>query len=298
MSVVEVRELREGEASLGLDGFDDRRVFEVELSAADSTRVSLSADGIPRIGEAYNVGSVHDVTSRVVKKTSRADPVVFTLHTVTVMYQTIRGDGNDPDFVDDVPPDPLAEPPEISRDHLETTVPAAYEIDDDGDADITAPIQNSASQPFPTPPEREIIDEVITITRNESSLSDDDFQQYNGALNDSEWHGRAANTCRMKIATRRMREYGVEFEKVTYIIEYRRDGWFAKILDEGYVAYDSVDEEWDVNRDAAGMPLNEPKMFDGSGQPKLESDPPTFLSFQLHQRADYDLLDLPAPDSS
>lgn len=300
MSIIAVTEQFQYDGRVDESGFSDTRVFRVEHDVATCPRVSYGAekDGIkiPRIGDPFSMLGFYDLTTRVATKSVKPLDDKYLIHEVTVGYKVFAGPGSDPGNIEDEPPDPLKKPAEIRRDFVESNVPAAYEIKDNGDADLTSAVANSAGQPFPTPPEREVVDQVITITRNEADFSAEKMDEFQGALNTGDWFGRAANTCKMKISTQRMREYGKEFEQVTYQIEYRKDGWFAKILDEGYAEYNSSDEEHEVARDNDNMPLNEPILLGGDGLKKTASEDPFFLEFQLNRRADFDKLKLPRPE--
>jgi len=269
----------------------------VNNPAQDDVETARTAPGIPPLGTPLGIDVTRTVESITAVRTS------LTLYTVTVVYRSSVGEGEDAEGVD------------IDWD----AAPSSEEIDEDIDG---KPIRNSAGEPFDPRLTEEIYDLQLTVTRTQANFEHRDALDYlgggkfGGCVNADPFYGYAPGSARMRSirATRRRAGRGYDY-RVGYVIQFR-DSWRRRVLDQGYTVKAAV---WgdasplgDLDRYAARLiaergytyeeavaeterlantpvlveaaeAAHQPILLDGAGKPLKAGQPAVWLSFTTNR---------------
>lgn len=142
---------------------------------------------------------------------------------------------------------------------------ASYQVPVTLDADNKR-IVNSANDPFDPPIEREEKRVTLHYQRFEAIYSPDLSVLYQYAVNSDVFIGQAAGYCRCNsIQAERHYEKGVYCWDVSYEFEFRREGYWARPLDQGFRYLDASKVPQTI-RDQ-GVPISAPVMLNGAGKP-------------------------------
>jgi hypothetical protein len=284
-----------------------QRIYLVKCSS-ENDGPDVAAGGCPTVGASWSTSRAGLVVKSVsVREESRAGGTLFL---ATVDYSTESE--TDPS---QTAANPLYRYPEVSMD-FETFDETVYKqegslptaIDAAGNTvTISAPpggkwrwgnnVCNSAGKDFDQQPSRTYWDPVLTITRNESVLPWQTMIEYAGAVNNDSFNivyrgatnSVAIGQARMVgISSQSQYENGVRFERVTYRIALREDGWKTKESNNG---------DWPARpiRDANGDPVTRPVLLNGLGVSDPDG-PPVFLQFKLYKEKAFGSLDLDEPE--
>ena len=190
----------------------------------------------------------------------------------------------------DIPENPLNKPVEV------TWATAKQQRPTDEDIHGNA-IVNSAGEKFDPVVEKDDSRIMITFKRNEPFFPQQIAFIFQDVVNEDVWFGAPVLTCKVEsIAANLAFENGIFFWPVTYTIEFRRDGWQARLLDQGY--YEKGDSQAEPKKlilDKNGQPLTAPALLDGKGKKLKEGEKPVFLSFFLYDIKPFAQLNLPDP---
>lgn len=276
MSVTSVTELRsartsgrsQSESNPPQYGYSARRTFLVLVSSVDDPPIlAETADGIPRLGEAYPGYEF----LRVSKVDAAVDSTSELVYIVNVDYSNSVS-GNESGDTEN----PLLQPPEISWDFEESNEP----VYQDGDG---IPILNSAGQTFDPPIELEVADPVLTITRNESSFNAAMAVLYANVVNSDSFWGPPGQAKMKPITASRGFKNNIYYWRVTYRIVFRpnypngNSGWTRNILDEGrYELKNTANGPQLIPIMNAGAPASDPVLLDGSGSVLAVGSDPIF----------------------
>lgn len=163
----------------------------------------------------------------------------------------------------------------------------AVEEDRDGEA-----ILNSAGFYFDPPPLKDISRWTVTVSKNVASVPND-ILDYPDKLNDSTWsvggvdaEPNAAKIMSINISDLQ-KEQDQEFYIFTYTVEFDKDLWKGKYLNQGF--YDSSGERI---LDASGKPTAYPWPLDSSGDKIDDPDPSsaTFEEYDIYEEIDFGIL--------
>ncbi|MFO0863547.1 MAG: hypothetical protein U0744_02615 [Gemmataceae bacterium] len=191
---------------------------------------------------------------------------------------------------------PLDRPAVVEWDSYEIEEAAPWDKDD-------FLVQNSAGEPFDPPVTKKKFIRVINITKNKEAFDDKVECSYAGKVNNAnfEINGQVYPTGTLLIATcpkvSEQTENGVDFVRLNYKVEFNKDGWKTKVLDQGY-RYLFVDETshlvlvnfTDHNQATSStqMLLKDGEPLNGTGREVDGSDSAQFLEFDFHEAIDFD----------
>jgi hypothetical protein len=227
-----------------------RKIFLVLTNdPLDGPATIYGGPGIPVIGEAYAVGNDLDLLSTCVSVDCQPTewPLVWT---VTSEYDSDR-------IVDATLSNPLNLPAELTWSF------AKYERVFVRDL-LGTPCVNSSNQPFDPPPVVDDSRPVLTITRNEASFNSANAILYQDAVNTDNFGPAIPKQAKLtNIIGNKQQDIGVVYYKVTYEIEFRREGYDLFILDKGF--RDISGNLYRDKRDFA--PLANETLQNGRGQP-------------------------------
>lgn len=165
------------------------------------------------------------------------------------------------------------------------------------------PILNTAGDPFDPPLPRNRRTIVFEITRLERYFDPDLIDQYEDAVNATEWLGRPAESFKVLSITgdcNWVDDVGGYAWTVVYTIGYRKpvetsagpvSGWADLVLNAG-LRQKVAGARKQITVDNA--PVASPVPLKADGTAAAPADDPVYLTFKLCQTADFDELDLPA----
>lgn len=253
MAVVSVRELirgREGEQ----DNKRQRRytrTFRVTCSTPkDGPSVVMAAASVPSVYGAYSSGNDSDSGALAERISVKEDG--FCQWIAEVTYSTFTPD---PAQNED---DPTNRAPVMRWSSALYQVPVVEALDG-------TPIVNSAGDPFDPPIERDDKRMVLSYERYETTYSPALSVDYACAVNEDPFLGFAAGLARCNsIEAERHYEKGEWLWKVRYEFEFRREGWRARPLDQGFRYLDAAFKP-QLIRDDKSSPVSSPALLTGDG---------------------------------
>lgn len=317
-------------AKFTVDGLELSVMYQVPVTSPyDGTLTVLFAPGLPRPGAFYFLGNeVHPLATCSELTPSRVAGTRLLWH-VLVTYRTPGQQNNQQGNDDNGKPtsDPLAWHDEIEIHPVRFSVPLEEaELIEPAfpgrQKNSKGPVTNSARVPFNPPAEVDRSRFVFRLTKNLNSYPDAQVEAYQDSMNSDRFTINKRKLgfvktfdkfqCKMlSISTRMAFANGRSYWPVTYEIDYDKKGWDLSLLDKGLAA--SVrpgDPDGNggtisasdlvlrgrapVRRlvDAAGVPLSEPVLLDGQGQPLAEGGTPVYLKYRGYVPKPYGALRL------
>ena len=195
--------------------------------------------------------------------------------------------------------DPLEQDPEVEFDFASNNEPIEKDINGN-------PILNSADETFDPKPQKEIDDLVYRMTRNEANFDPYLARQYKGSINEDEFLGFPAKTCKItQYKAKRMKSGPYYYWSVTYEVQIRAymlvDGkletWKRRLLDQGFREKigendDDNKPKYELIKDKDGNPLSEPTLLDGFGKKLADAAAPVYREWDLHPTKTFSTLNL------
>ena len=168
-------------------------------------------------------------------------------------------------------------------------------------------ILNSAGERFPDPPEKDASHWTATVTKNVSSVPPWILDYNDCPVNDDEFDiggitvfAGCARLYEIRISDLQ-EENGIEYYPVTITIEFRKEGWDGRYLNQGFCEIVDVDDVptkvlatvW--NEEAQEFQLaSSPVLLDANGY-QIENPEPsdaTFEDYEIYEEMDFDVLPL------
>ena len=248
--------------------------------------LATATSDVPSVGDSYP-GDAWLICDSAIPKPTKG----LNLWTVDCRY--VRGGWSVPEQEEN----PLKQKPIIRYYSVITT----EQIDKDING---SPIQNSAGEPFDPPITAEIYTHAIEIVRNERSFSQQKAETYRNSLNGTVFWGASPGKCWMsRMDGEEIVSGDYEYVKMTYEIQFRKDGWARRIVDQGYrvkgvmpSTTSSSGQTATVNlTDKDGLPLAEPHLLDGAGNKLVlaEGVEAYWHEFEILEKVNWRPLDLP-----
>ena len=250
MAVLQVLETTQNVGTLDDKATRDyTRSFDVYTSSMLDGVVTVRS-ALPAIYSSFVSGSDYDLLSFCTKIDCQRDPHHPMLWRCRLEYSSKL------DWASaQQDPNPLNRPPDVSWDFTEYERPLTR--DRNGYACI-----NSAGDSYDGQPTYEDSRAVLTIVRNEIAYDHNVAFKYREACNAASFYGADPYCAKMKAPKgERNFENGLIYWKITYEIHFRDDGFYTRILDQGY-----RDINGKLFRDKIdNSPLSYPTLLDGRG---------------------------------
>jgi len=259
----------------------------------DGPETVLAADDLPALYTAYSDGNDSNANTVITNREPRRDTNAPLLWHVSITYTVLvdeSGEGGAGDIESVLP--------QIRMWFVNYTTPT--QKDKNGD-----PIDNSAGELFDPAVQMDDCHLAIEIVRNELTPPFQKAQQFQNCLNkDAVWGVQPGLLKMMNIGGTRKIQRNVIYWEVKYEVHYKKDGWEAELLDQGFLrnagangepisqAEDKQGTVWML--DKRGLPCAKPQLLDGAGN-KLEGAAavPVFLAFDLYPSEAFAPLQLP-----
>lgn len=167
---------------------------------------------------------------------------------------------------------PLEAPPKVSWSFATSNEPIDRDIFD-------KMIGNSAKETYDPPISEEVDDILLKITRNEAAYEPLFASDYKNAVNSDYFYGFAPGIAKLNLFNGDLQLGGPSpWYIVAYEIQFRRDGWKRRMLDQGFRTFDSETGKYTTIVDSKGKPLSEPTLLDGNGNklPNAQIESPFF----------------------
>lgn len=170
------------------------------------------------------------------------------------------------------------------------------------------PLQTSAGEDFATPIEVEESRPQLVIKRNELYFNVQRAVDYQDAVNSDYFFGAAPGTAKIKSITADERVENLTsgpfvFFEVSYTIQFNKDGWTKRVLDQGLMAI------WDMPaplpgrpgkvkktlykiKDKDGQPITKPALLDGQGYELEDGLEPSWREFNVYRSLPFAPLNL------
>lgn len=268
-----------------------QRIFTVKFDPLDNIpdwqmpRLALDAAGWTAAVPPWD--DPHPAFDQMFVNHKRADRLAPGYYRVTVDYLGII--------------DPLDAEWEIEFDFAASSEPIERDINGN-------PILNSADETFDPKPQKEVDDLIYRITRNEAVFDFAQARLYKGSVNEDDFLGFPAKTCRInQYKARRMKTGPYYYWTVTYEIQIRAfllvDGkletWRRRLLDQGFREKvgendDDGKPKYALIKDQDGNPLSEPTLLDGLGKKLSDGATPVYKEWDLHNTKNFATLNLTA----
>lgn len=160
------------------------------------------------------------------------------------------------------------------------------------------PFLNSAGQPYTGLPARPIRSALCNITIRQKANPAAVVTLYSYTTNSAPiWGVDPGNALMGKITAKKNQEGSVAFWELSLPIQFRRDGWKMKLIDNGFVFLDADGNPQTVTDDT-GNAKPSPVLLDGSGGVLAPAGAPvTYPSagFDIYESANWGSLGLPNP---
>lgn len=182
-------------------------------------------------------------------------------------------------------PDPLQEPPSIDWDVEFYQRPATVDIDG-------KPVANSAGEPYADPaPEVDDVRITLTYSRNERTYSTQRADKFSNATNSAPFLGFLKRQAKCQgIKGSYVHNDGDSYYKVTYIFQFRRDGFLLHLLDAGY--REKIDGNYETILGADDLPLSQPHPLDGAGRKLAQGADEKYLDHKVYAERDLNELNI------
>lgn len=186
---------------------------------------------------------------------------------------------------------PLTAPPQVRWSGGRFTTIAELDINDEA-------ILNSAGCFFDPPPEKDDSRPTVVITMNVASFVPSLAIDYQDAINSDALSiaGLAVTPGQAKVNIEATEQWQLAWNywAVTYTIEFQRDGWAKKILDQGRYQKGGSTGVMPC-KDSEGQDVTDPVPLNGSGG-QLDNPSPAnavYLTFDLYKELPFSALGLP-----
>jgi hypothetical protein len=269
MSVIKITEDRNREASMGLQGIETTRVFQVTFDNADDPekRPLLALNGYDGTLAVPRIYSVHPGDSWLYVKNKTAKTIGPFDYEVTVYYgwpELSQNSEGEPYA------NPLEQEPEISW---------TFDVTNEQiDRDIYGkPILNSSQESFINPVTETVCEPILHIRRNEAGYNAVFAESIIDHVNSDNFFGFAPGLVLCKVFSGdRMRAANLVYWAITYEFHFRTKtvgginyGWLKRIMDEGYRIRKGIDSNgktiYEELKDENGIKLSQPRQLDGEG---------------------------------
>lgn len=301
MSVVSISEMFQGRGGdgAGLTDSTARRVWRIRTSdKSDSWQLianyGIAAGHFPRRFDPHPENVY--LTCRRLKVENQADSPFHWIATAEYSSAPIRDEAQQREIY----PDPVDRPAEIEW----STQPYRKAVDRDRNGKA---VLNSAGDRPESPPEKDASHWVCTVTKNlrtvpawlldynDCPINDDDFE-----VGGVEVEQHKARLYELRIGRKQI-ENGFEFYPVSMTIEFRKEGWLEKMLDEGFRKKET-DGSGNVTRTHISLAddngeltkVSSPVPLDGNGQPLADPtvDTAVFIDLDFYEPMDFGALPL------
>lgn len=226
-----------------------RRFHAITDSVLDSSKTIRAHILCPKLGDQYVTPNEQDLLATCVDVRVNARPESPFSWYVEAEYDTAR-------LVDATLENPLLMPAELSWDFLSYERARVRDV-------LGIPYVNSSQEAFDPPIMGEEKRPVLTVVRNEATFSAAFALQYQLVVNSDVFAGAAPGFARInKINGTRQREIGVTYYKVTYEVEFRREGFVRPVLDQGFRDKDKKQFLDPLN----AQPYSGPTLMNGKGK--------------------------------
>lgn len=252
-------------------------VYEVEVgSKSEGLDTVLSALGLPKIGDVYNyMGQIYsDLKCRKLSAKQREElPILWD---VTATFE--------PDIEEEAEVEIDFEIIRVPIVGSHSAVTSTYSpglagtggLQLSGVEKYTVPVQNSAGQPPPIPPEGDEGCMILRVSRNEFVRELEGFARLNNSVNAQPFMGAKPRQWRMFVSAKPIQNHFQNKWRVSYTCHYRRKTWDFEMLDEG-TAYLNAGV-LTPNKDAEGNIVT--KNLDGAGGLLAAGAERVFLRYQ------------------
>jgi hypothetical protein len=260
--------------------------------ATDTGELVLTANGLPKFGDAYS----GDPLARVTELDPRLVEDQKTVWEVTVAwtYSPRQNQGLMPDDIERMPP--RRSWSSITEDIYPTT-------DLDGQ-----PYVNSAGDPFDPPPRRTSRHSVLTIEAARLDWDEQLASRYRDAVNldtivvDRKRYQKFSAKINQIDGQQEYLRTGTPYWRVTIVIEFNPDLWYpTKVLDRGPRRFEFLPDELGgdgekilvLNRDDNGVLTGRDILLDGKGFMLDVAVPPKWMEFRDYNLLPFRPLNLP-----
>lgn len=246
-----VTKKRESQSDRGKDKAESDVYIARADNDSETSFTARQASGIPQYGEVHPANAAVYVNSIVARQVA---PRIFL---VDVKYGPYVDQSNNTE-------NPFLAGVKVTYDDIEISKPYnralsvawAYETESPGGTSkltttlngstlfvppptnsglFKAPVVNSALEPFDPLPEREIIHQIITMTRNEQVLNLSSFAVWQNAVNTDPFFGADPGTLKLRIRPGDEQRYGsTKYRAVAYTFHHDPEGWDHFIQDRGF----------------------------------------------------------------
>jgi hypothetical protein len=178
---------------------------------------------------------------------------------------------------------PLAQPPKVSW--------ATEDVEEAVQEDIAgAPVVNSVDDPFDPPLTIEKSRPVLRVSGNAATFDQVEFDIRCNGVNNAVWYGFPKYTVKFDdySAAQEWDEKTLTFYwKIDLVFKINKKTWDAKLLDQGFRAFDPVTGGTYSVLDDNGKPVTNPVLLDANGlELGTVTSTPHFIAFQTHERID------------
>jgi hypothetical protein len=165
------------------------------------------------------------------------------------------------------------------------------------DRDIEGnPIWNKAKIRFQEATTKDDPGATLRITRNELTFDGSLAWQLRNVVNRSEWYGAPKRTVKvMSITARQMKDAEIgKYFVVTYVFEFRPEGWDEELRNVGLVELVMIDEDtglhyWRKIRDASGELITEPVDLDEEGKRLPDGAEPVYIEVKKYEAVNFNI---------
>ena len=299
-TVVSVNERYQGISSTLQDrGYTHTREFIVLLSGAvfNGAELSISATGIPRIGDVYNTGSltkVSKISAKLLDEKSRLAYLVSVDYAETTINNQSSSNNDDIVF-----------PWQVKAVHSYDFNIITKPIEKDYSSE-KKPILNSANYSFENQPNTDSANITINIQRATTNFNPSAALALIGSVNKSVCgcggvniaakHGRLLKwsgteqvfewTTKDMNGTETKHEKNYFTESIEVEATSNEKGYLLEILDQGFYSSDKKRIQ-----DENGKDVVQAVLLDGQGN-KLENGDPVYLEFEIYPASEWNILNL------
>lgn len=281
MSVISCKEIWNGRNG-GTDQNFLARYVRVWLVVTDDpndgTATVRTAPGIPSLFDFYVTPNETDFTSRVSDIRPRQDSADPRVWTVEVQYDGALN--------------PFLQPPQIRW--SSNRFSRIFELDIDNE-----PLLNSAGQFFDPPPEGDDSRPSVQITLNQVTFDPNLALLYQDAINSDALViaglAVAPFQAKLNIESTYNQDLNYAWWATTYTVEFQRNGWQKRILDQGRYQTGSGGKLKPCVGDDGSTPVADPVPLNGEGAQLSDPSPATavYMTFDIYKELPFSALGLP-----
>lgn len=181
-------------------------------------------------------------------------------------------------------PNPFDRPPVVN--YGAETIQRYSRFDAEG-----VPLRNSAGDPFePIELDEEVL--LVTIERNEPTVSAAGFANYHNRVNVGSFRGLEPQTLRLKVAATYTEEGEYQYYRVKYDLAWKESTWMLTMVDMG--RREKIGGVYfDIKDPTSKQPVKEPVLLDGNGERLAPGGDPVLVDYTRYKTADFNGLALP-----